>query len=306
MVSIVTKNIKGIEYLYLVESIRSKDRVVQKTVKYIGKKRPVTKEEFECMEFSYHNKDWVLNKTVDELSYTKHEELKKLSSEYKAYLKKLDLMSRQKQKERFLSAFIANSNAIEGSTMSVKDTFEYLFSDVSPEGFKKKELSMAKNMLSAWNYLEENYKRFPKIDDLKTLHKIVNSDIESESTLGKFKQVQNYVGHELTSSHLYVDEKIKKLFNWTKKAYLQINDFEVVFQSHAQFEIIHPFIDGNGRVGRLLMNWLLMNKGYLPLAIESRSRIKYISALNNARREMLLPMCEFCYSEYKNNYDKFI
>ena len=69
MVSIVTKKIKGREYLYLVASERKGDRVIQKTISYIGKKRPLLKEEFESMKLSYERKDWVLVQTEDTLSF---------------------------------------------------------------------------------------------------------------------------------------------------------------------------------------------------------------------------------------------
>ncbi len=99
MVSIVTKKIKGNEYLYLVESIRKGEKVIQKTIKYIGRKRPVTKEEFDCMKFSYKNKDWVLNDFKDELSYQDHKKMKDASNSYKEYLKNLDKVSKEKEKE---------------------------------------------------------------------------------------------------------------------------------------------------------------------------------------------------------------
>ncbi len=69
MVSIVTKKIKGKEYLYLIVSERKGDRVIQKTISYIGKKRPLLKEEFESMKLSYERKDWVLVQTEDTLSF---------------------------------------------------------------------------------------------------------------------------------------------------------------------------------------------------------------------------------------------
>ena len=82
MVSIVTKNIKGNNYLYLVDSIRKKNKVIQKTIKYIGKKKPILKEEFECMKLSYKNEDWVLDGFKEMLSYQDHN----LMNQYQKYL----------------------------------------------------------------------------------------------------------------------------------------------------------------------------------------------------------------------------
>jgi len=302
MVSIVTKKIKGNEYLYLVDSIREKNKVMQKTIKYVGKKRPVSKEEFECMKMSYKGQDWVLDDFKDRLSYQDHEKMKKVSNLYKEYFNKLDKVSREKEKEKFLSLFISHSNAIEGSTLSVEDTFNYLFKDIVPSGHSKKELYMASNMIDAWSYMEKNCRRFPDHKDLFKLHESVNKGIE-EDTLGKYKKVQNYIGDIHTSSYLFVEEKMEEFFKWLKKAFKKIDDFEVAFQSHAQFEIIHPFVDGNGRVGRLLLNWLLMYKKRAPLAISVKKRGEYIGALNNARKMELKGICKFCFDEYLKNYE---
>src|SRR3989344_2549300 len=103
MVSIVTKKINGREYLYLVASLRKKDRVIQKTIKYVGKKRPIRKEEFACMEYSYKREDWILEGFHDQLSYQDHEAMHKLSKEYLKYLTSLDRISQKREREKFLS-----------------------------------------------------------------------------------------------------------------------------------------------------------------------------------------------------------
>ncbi|MBC8501199.1 MAG: Fic family protein [Nanoarchaeota archaeon] len=302
MVSIVTKKIKGLEYLYLVDSIRKKEKVIQKTIKYIGRKRPIPKEEFECMKYSYKKEDWILTDKKDELSYQKHEEMKVLSDKRKEYLNRLDEVSREKEQEKFLSRFIANSNEIEGSTLTSGETFNYLFNDVAPKGHKKKELFMATNMLKAWNYVEEHKNSLPTKEDLLTLHELVNRDIESDETLGEYKKVQNYAGEENTTSFLFVKERMKQLLSWIRQAFRNMDDFEVAFQSHAQFEIIHPFVDGNGRVGRLLLNWLLMNKHLMPFAIRAVQKPEYIFALNNSKRGKKEAISKFCYKEYISQY----
>jgi Fic family protein len=302
MVSIITKKIKGNEYLYLVHSIRNKDKIIKKNIKYIGKKRPIQKEEFDCMVYSYNNEDWVLNNFQNYLSYQGHNKMKKASDSYKIFFNSLDKVSKEKEREKFLSIFISNSNSIEGSTMTVKDTFNYLFKEVIPEKINKKEIYMADNLFKAWLYVESNYKRLPTKKDLFKLHALVNKNIEEEFTLGKYKIVQNYIGDTITTSHLFVDEKMNKLFDWIKKAYKEVDDFEIAFQSHAQFEIIHPFIDGNGRIGRLLINWLLMYKKLSPLAILENERNAYINSLENSRKGKVEAIVKFCFKTYINQY----
>jgi Fic family protein len=305
MVSIVTKRIKGNDYIYLVTSIRNGGRVQQKVVKYIGKRRPILKEEFVCMKLSAAKKDWVLNCYSDYLSYQDHAKMKELSDAYRCYLHNLDSVSRGKKRERFLSAFIAHSNAIEGSTLTQKETFNYLFKDCSPQGHSKKELNMAENLLHAWEYVEKNSNRMPTHQDLFALHRFVNYGIESEETLGKYKKVQNYIGDVHTTSYLFVEDRMGALFRWIKKAHKKMNDAEVAFQSHAQFEIIHPFVDGNGRVGRLLMNWLLLYKGLMPLAVPVSTRSNYIAALENSRKGKVEAISRFCFKVYSNQYETF-
>ncbi len=300
MVSIVTKTIKGNEYLYLVHSVRMGSQVSQKTIKYIGRKKPISKEEFECMKLSHSNEDWILNDFKDELSYQNHEKMKKASNEYKEYITSLDPFSKKEEKSRFLSKFIANSNAIENSTMTVKETYDYLFNDVIPKR-SKKELFMAENLFRAWNYVEKNCSRLFTEEDLFELHKLVNVGIENGETLGKYKKVQNYIGDVLTSSYVFTEEKMNELLKWIKKAHKSVNDFEVAFQSHAQFEIIHPFVDGNGRIGRLLINWLLLYKKLSPIVIEDR--FTYYEALENSRRGKVEAICKFCMKEYLKQYE---
>lgn len=303
MVFIITKKIKGHEYLYLVKSIKKNNKSKHQTIKYIGKKRPIPKTELECMKLSYDNKDWILEQQKDTLSYQEHNKMKQASNNQKEHINSLNNTSKEKEKEKFLSIFISNSNTLEGSTLSVQDTFNYLFNEIIPEGKTKKELFMADNLLKAWNYVETNYKKFPTENDLKILHKLTNINIEEESTLGKYKKSQNYIGDILTTSHLFVEEKMTTLMKWIKTAYKKINNFEVAFQSHAQFEVIHPFIDGNGRVGRLLINWLLKYKKLEPIAIPSNKRAKYLSALDNSRRGKVEAIVKFSCESYLEQYE---
>ena len=301
MASIVTKVIKGKKYFYLVRSIRKGDKVRQETLRYLGRARPLTKEEKTCIIRSHQEEDWIIKAFRDELSYQDHTVMKKHSNHLQAARKHLDPVSKEKERERFLSTLIATSNSIEGSTLTADETFQYLFNDLSPKGKNRKELHMAQNLLHAWEYVEQHHKKLPTNQNLKALHALVNKNIETPETLGEYKKVQNYAGRALTTSPFFVEERMKRLHNWIQNAYKHINAFEIAFQSHAQFEVIHPFIDGNGRVGRLLLNWLLLQQGLEPLIVRNTQRLAYIEALENARRGSLEPLCKLFFQEYTKN-----
>ncbi|MBI4449302.1 Fic family protein [Candidatus Woesearchaeota archaeon] len=130
----------------------------------------------------------------------------------------------------------------------------------------------------------------------------MNHGIETDETLGSYKRVQNYIGDVHTTSHVFVENRMKRLLRWIKVSLRKIDDFEAAFQSHAQFEIIHPFVDGNGRVGRLLLNWILIHRKLMPLAIRVNRRSDYILALDDSRRGRLDAICMFCAGEYLNQY----
>ena len=182
--------------------------------------------------------------------------------------------------------FIYNSNAIEGSTLTLKETDIILQYGVTVKGKSLKEHEEVKGQEYALNFLKEVIKTNESLS-LRLIRKfnalVLNDDIENR---GKFKKSNNEIlgaGFETTPYYL-VEEKLTELIEKFNSS--ENNDLIMkVACFHADFEKIHPFIDGNGRTGRLLLNLELMKNGYPITVIRNEDRDEYYTALETAQVE---------------------
>ena len=180
--------------------------------------------------------------------------------------------------------FIYNSNAIEGNTLTLKETDIILQYGVTVKGKSLKEHEEVKEQEYAINFLKEVIKTNESLS-LRLIRKfnalVLNDDIENR---GKFKKSNNEIlgaGFETTPYYL-VEEKLTELIE--KFNSRENNDLIMkVACFHADFEKIHPFIDGNGRTGRLLLNLELMKNGYPITVIRNEEREEYYTALETAQ-----------------------
>ena len=182
--------------------------------------------------------------------------------------------------------FIYNSNAIEGSTLTLKETDIILQYGVTVKGKSLKEHEEVKGQEYALNFLKEVIKTNESLSLrlIREFHALVlNNDIENR---GKFKESNNEIlGAEFETTPYYlVEEKLTELIEKFNSS--ENNDLIMKAACfHADFEKIHPFIDGNGRTGRLLLNLELMKNGYPITVIRNEDRDEYYTALETAQVE---------------------
>lgn len=180
--------------------------------------------------------------------------------------------------------FIYNSNAIEGNTLTLKETDIILQYGVTVKGKSLKEHEEVKGQEYAINFLKEIIKRneILSLRLIREFHSLVlNDDIENR---GKFKQSNNEIlgARFETTPYYLVKEKLTELIEKFNSS--ENNDLIMkVACFHADFEKIHPFIDGNGRTGRLLLNLELMKNGYPITVIRNEEREEYYTALEIAQ-----------------------
>jgi Fic family protein len=182
-------------------------------------------------------------------------------------------------REKFFLSMTYNSNAIEGSRMTMKET------EMAVEGKKVKgkelfEVLEAVNHHNALLYMLEVIKPGFKIteDFILKIHAIVMYNFNAKLP-GKYRT--GYVNLTNTEKPLPSAQQVPVKMRFLAK---HLNDYtkgvlKKVSQDHYEFESIHPFFDGNGRVGRIVMNAQLLSKGYPPAIIEIEDRYKYYLAL---------------------------
>jgi len=180
-----------------------------------------------------------------------------------------------------------SSNAIEGNTLSRIETAEVLEKGTGAviSGKPLKDQLEAVNHAKALDFITELVKhkkshQFINEDDIKTIHKVVFTGIDDQWA-GKYRQTEVFIrGTDVEFPNFHkVPYHMAEFIQWLEK---QQNTHPVRVAADAHFRLvsIHPFIDGNGRTARLLMNLILIINSYPMAIIKNEERIKYLEAVN--------------------------
>ena len=176
-----------------------------------------------------------------------------------------------------------NSNGIEGNTLTLRET-QVVLEGITVGGKSIKEHLEAINHEQAILFLDELVKDSEPITEwnIKNIHQLILKEIDNENA-GKYR------GENVTikgATHIPPDYiKVPELMEKLILNYETWNVYHPIIRAallHGELVKIHPFIDGNGRTSRLLMNLDLMNSGYNPVIIKKESRLKYYEALDKA------------------------
>lgn len=258
---ITTKKKGKKRYFYLKHSFRNGEKIITKE-KYLGLEIP-------------KNIDEIKKKFNKEFQDNLHKKLEKIKENFQAEWKRVPESARKKELEEISIAFTYNTNAIEGSTITLEETREIIHDKISPnkslrdvreteahskvflEMLDKKE-KITKELLLQWH---------------NEIFGMTKSDIA-----GKFRDYLVRVGPYLAPDWQEVKEMMSNLIRFIKED-KKLNPAELSARAHYKFEKIHPFGDGNGRIGRLIMNQILWLSGYPMLIIEYKKRKSYYKAL---------------------------
>jgi Fic family protein len=211
----------------------------------------------------------------------KKQVLKKKSSEHKNVLK--DILQNKDIHDEFILKLTYHSNSIEGSTLTEGDTAAILFDNVSLPNKTLTEHLEAKNHQTALDYLFNHITQKGKIDEglILKLHSILMNGIRGDAGTYRNHGVR-ILGVSLpTANYIKVPDLIKSVLLDAKKTKNDI--VNVSTNIHSRFEQIHPFSDGNGRVGRLLMNAMLLRANLAPAIIHQRQKQLYYTYLYKAQ-----------------------
>ena len=201
--------------------------------------------------------------------------------------------------EEFLTEYTYNSNAIEGNTLTLRETDMVLRGLTIDQKSLKEHLEVIGHK-EAFDFVTELVKEKCEINErvIKQIHYLVLADKKDDR--GVYRRVPVRImgaAHETAQPYLIITKMEELLRN-----YLASEEHIVtkLARFHIEFEGIHPFIDGNGRTGRLLVNLELMKAGYPPIDIKFTDRIAYYNAFDEYYVKHNLKAMESLFAKYIN------
>jgi len=213
-------------------------------------------------------------------------------------LRPLPPASVAKLREQFTIEMTYNSNAIEGNRLTLKETFLIIQEGLTIKGKSLREHLEAKDHYEALNYLYD----FIEKDRQQTISEIFIRNIQSlivreteKTEAGKYRDGNVII---TGSNHTPPDTSeipflMEDLIKWIKENEKKLYHIELAAIIHHKLVFIHPFFDGNGRTARLVMNLLLMQKGYPLVMILKNDRKRYYDSLDKADTGNYLPFIRF-------------
>lgn len=278
------------EYYYRVKSVRENGKV-KKARKYLGK--GLSKDELRKRE---EEADILLGSSLNRLLSSA--EIKSLE-ELKHIQAKQPKVTLQNRYERFLAQFTYDSNAIEGSTLSLQETAAIIFENITPKGKTPREVNEAINHRKAFDYMlwykGEIDKKF-----ICNIQRIIITNTlkeELENQTGTYREVQVFIrgANFVPPKPEEVPREMRKLLYWQKRNSKKLHPLILAAYFHAAFESVHPFVDGNGRTGRLLINFTLHRNGYPMVNVPNAEKLEYYECLEEARKGNLRRLVRFLY-----------
>lgn len=178
-----------------------------------------------------------------------------------------------------------NTNAIEGNTLTISET-KVVLEGMTVGGKSMREHLEVINHRDAINFLEEIVEKNEDLSEwaIKSIHRLVLKGIE-DSLAGVYRQENVLIGgaSHRPPDHVIVQELMEKFILELESTATTYHPVERAAWVHAEFVKIHPFIDGNGRTSRLIMNYELMKAGFPPAIIKTKDCARYYDALDHAR-----------------------
>jgi Fic family protein len=287
---------------YLVFNSREKGKWVKKS-KFIGV-GSISKDKLEKLKKEFEI-EILCNMASENLS---KEQILEIENLKKIYHEKIKLLSKEEFdmfENTFFTELTYDSNAIEGNSLSLEDTNIVLNEGLVPEGKTLREINEAKNHREAINFLENYEGDLNELFILK-LHSLILKNI-SEKFAGRYREnpVRIFKSDVSFPDYEKIPQLIGNLIYWYKTNKSKMHPFELAVTFSMKLVSIHPFVDGNGRISRLLMNFLLKKKGYPWINIYMKQRLEYLKSVRKANDERYQSILEFCIKNLKENLESF-
>ncbi len=275
MVYGIIKKVGGKKYKYLVKSFRLPDGSAKK-IWFTGDGKPSS---YFLLREKELNFEYALRKFQLDSIFTEEqvEYVEAMRVEYRNIIRQLTQPQKKDLFDRFTANFTYESNALEGNSLTLKDVAMVLFEGGSVAGKSLREIYETRNSRRVVELMLAG-KFSISHKGIMRMHRILMRDIDTPTG---YKKLPNFLlGRRLeTTPPEKVFGEMSALLGWYNANAGSIHPIKLAALFHGKFERIHPFEDGNGRVGRFLANAILLNGKYPPLIIRKSARRAYLSAL---------------------------
>lgn len=273
------------KYYKLVHTIRKGNKITHKS-KYIGKTLP-PKERLEQLK-----KEFLLELTNKKYRYLLLNEVEKIENkrqDYKKEIKKLNMIEKEKNLNEFIIRFTYDSSKLAGVNVNLRQTYLILKEGIIPENIKNlktvRELENHKKVF----IIITKYKGRLNINFLKKLQKVLFMGVNDEIA-GKLRSELKMNVKLAGTSYVppkwnYIEKELDNFFKWYKDENKKLHPLELAALIHLKLISIQPFADGNSRVSRLLMNWILWKYNYPLIDIPIEDLENYYKALDEYQIE---------------------
>jgi len=299
MVYIYRKSKGDRTYYYLRASKRKGAKKIEKDIAYLGnsieearKKFPQIAKDKQEIKKSYRKINLFLEgeyykDKIRKLKLKKDPYLGELLIEveacklhYEKNFKKLDKLSQKEIMDNFSIEFAYNTTSIEGNTITLEEARKFFEEGKTPANRELREIFDLRNTREVFSWLVNERKEISS-KLIMEIHKRLLKDIDVRVGY-RTKDIRVFRSNFDASQGIYVNTDMGLLIDWYKENKKKLHPFVLASIFHHKFEKIHPFSDGNGRTGRMLMNYILLRAGHPPSVIYKKTRSDYLSALSTA------------------------
>jgi len=273
---IITKDIA-----YLGNNINDVKKELDKLTKYKGEIRKAYRKISRVLELNYYlEKVNILKLKKDKFLQNKQIPIEACKTHFNKVFKKLDNLTKKEIYKDFLIDFAYNTTSIEGNTIGLDQVRNLLEEGMTPQNKTLREIYDLQNHEKVFFDIIESGREISH-DLIIDIHKDLMENIDKR------------IGYRITDNRVvrrrfkstpgrFVKTDMDLFMKWYSKNKGKLHPVVLAIIFHHKFEKIHPFSDGNGRTGRMLMNYILMKNNYPPLIVHNKTRMQYIEALGDA------------------------
>lgn len=285
MVSERKIKVKNNEYWILIHSVRKGKKVIQKK-KYIGKSLPPK------ARLDFLKKEFLKELRSGKYRFLKDndvEEIEKKRIDHKKEMSKMNSLERDNKLKEFIIRFTYDSSKLAGVDVTLRQTSLILKDGIIPKGFKNLKTARELENHEKGIIAITKYKGKLDIRFIKKIHKILLAGVD-DSIAGKLRSelkrdVKIAGTPYIPPKWRQINNELKNFFGWYRSENRKLHPIELASLIHLRLISIQPFVDGNSRLSRLLMNWILWKKSYPLIDIPVTDIEKYYHVLDNYQIE---------------------